>query len=1838
MAIIGSAEVEVRANVRKLGRDITDSFDGLEKQADQIADRMGKSISDSLKKNLDGLTIKVNLDDSILDDIIEVEEQIKSISNQTVKINLDDSDMDKVNTYHGKTLRYDVDLDTTYLDATLARIADQKIDLKVDNKSLKKAKDDVESAISGIPESSRTIPVVPDIDSSARNFLSAKMKEVLADAERVAKKQAVDINLDADTDKIMATLEELRSYELEDLELGITVDDTDLEAVNASIESLRLYNEANAIDLQVEVHIAKALAQLEFLARKRTAEIVPKVNMAALGAAQGVLAGFTGFNIMKEHTEDFIRSLTELDKALPQLATNLALISAAVPVAGFGAGALTMLIGDIAALSGLMVPGAALIAAYSTSMMFLNNAFTKPHKEKFIPEITAQLKDFAEAVAGDFWKVAKPSYTEFAFKTLPALYKASKGLNTGMAGLASNFWDSIGAVLATDRGMNNLTETVGNIEGGMKNLGGAFEPAMQGLLTFVRVGSKYLPDLGTYITDLAEKFDSWMQTMDETGALEDWADAGINALKELGSIIGSTVGIVYSLYQAADAVGFPGLTELADGLSRVNETLKTDAAQGALIRLGTAVKDAFNTIASSLSWVGPLFTKHFDSIVGDTEGVGGVIRVMGDIVGGVLEGIGSALTNTGLVEAFFGLFESMSTAVDEFGPAFTAIGTIMEVTFNFLGSALENITPILTQFFVNLANDAELIKPSFMGMLGVIGEWGPKVMDVVGTVTNAVARWIGNLDPVLALAGVAFLALSPIIGGIGAVLFTLGGYVVTAISKFAEFRLAIQKLATSGGVIGSVFASIQGFFTSLGGALGGLAGRISAAFSGVWVAVSGVFSRMGTAASGVVSRIGGVFAPLGGRIAGVFSGLVGNIGLIFQGLLIEIRTLMGPTLTGIFSKVGGVIGGLTGKLGGLGKGFGGVAAKVATSIPGIGLIISVFITALTVSESLRKAVGTFLANAFKTLAAFVEPLIGPLMSLVGVILDVSTEIGAVLAPAFESIFNILNSLMPIVQLVAKVLGEVLGAAITVLVGAIKAAWAMIKPVLSGAVTFVSSIFNGIADIISGVIDVIVNLVTGDFAGAFESLKGIGDSVLEMLDGAFNGIIEMLVGIFEGGIDAAKESFTAIFDAILGVLDGFGLGEEAQAIIQSLIDGFGEKLDAVVQWLKDLTQKIIDSKGPPANDAVLLKPAGAAIIQSLIDGFISVVQDVITFLTDLTQQILDIVMNIVNSVVGFFQTGWSLLTSVVQTVWNGIVLVIQTVWTTIITVVQFYVNLIVTFVQTGWAFLTTIVQTIWNGIVFVIQTVWTTIITVVQFYINLIVTTVQTGWAFLTTIVQTVWNGIVLVIQTVWTILITVVTTYINLIVTIFQTGWAFLTTIVSTIWNGIVTVISTVLTTIWTIVQTGLALVVSVFTTVWTTAINIVRTVWTAITTVITTVLTTIRTVITTILTGIMTVITTIWNSIKNVTMIVWNALKMLISLALAAVKALITGNFNQFRAIIQAAWNVIRATTSAVWNAIRSAISSVLNTIRSVISSVFNSIRSTISSVMNSIRSTISSVWNAIRSTVSSVVNAVRSAVSSAFNSIRSTISSVMNSVRSTISSVWNSIRSTISSAISSVRSTVSSGFNSIRSAISNAMNSAKSLLMSAWNAMVSTVRSKVSSMMGIVRGIPGQIRGALGNLGSLLTGAGRSIIQGLIDGVSGMIGSLKGKFSSITNMIPDWKGPPDTDAKLLTNAGELIMEGLINGLESKYGAVKNSLQGFTGDLSQTVGTQIGADVGLTTSVRKTALSDAERRLSYRSGSQSMVESNGGVGGEVHLHFYQPMANASEIVTVVNRELGRGV
>ncbi|OFQ23776.1 hypothetical protein HMPREF2946_07260 [Actinomyces sp. HMSC062G12] len=127
------------------------------------------------------------------------------------------------------------------------------------------------------------------------------------------------------------------------------------------------------------------------------------------------------------------------------------------------------------------------------------------------------------------------------------------------------------------------------------------------------------------------------------------------------------------------------------------------------------------------------------------------------------------------------------------------------------------------------------------------------------------------------------------------------------------------------------------------------------------------------------------------------------------------------------------------------------------------------------------------------------------------------------------------------------------------------------------------------------------------------------------------------------------------------------------------------------------------------------------------------------------------------------------------------------------------------------------------------------------------------------------------------------------------------------------------------------------------------------------------------------------------------------------------------------------------------------------------------------------------------------------------------------------------------------------------------------AWEGVKAIFSNAVNAIGALVTGtlrmffvnIPSMIKGVFSGAGSWLVSAGRQIINGLLSGLKAMWGAVQGFFSSLTSMIPSWKGPAQRDARLLRPAGRLIMDGLEEGLQDRYMNVRSTLAGFTEDLA---------------------------------------------------------------------------
>jgi len=126
--------------------------------------------------------------------------------------------------------------------------------------------------------------------------------------------------------------------------------------------------------------------------------------------------------------------------------------------------------------------------------------------------------------------------------------------------------------------------------------------------------------------------------------------------------------------------------------------------------------------------------------------------------------------------------------------------------------------------------------------------------------------------------------------------------------------------------------------------------------------------------------------------------------------------------------------------------------------------------------------------------------------------------------------------------------------------------------------------------------------------------------------------------------------------------------------------------------------------------------------------------------------------------------------------------------------------------------------------------------------------------------------------------------------------------------------------------------------------------------------------------------------------------------------------------------------------------------------------------------------------------------------------------------------------------------------------------IFKAAWNAgkaLAGAIGGYIADSFRKLKNFGSDALHALGNLSSVLREAGKNLIRGLIRGIESMWGAVKSKLSKLTDMLPSWKGPMDTDLKLLEPSGEALMSGLSRGIATGADDVFRQLHSITNGIS---------------------------------------------------------------------------
>lgn len=280
------------------------------------------------------------------------------------------------------------------------------------------------------------------------------------------------------------------------------------------------------------------------------------------------------------------------------------------------------------------------------------------------------------------------------------------------------------------------------------------------------------------------------------------------------------------------------------------------------------------------------------------------------------------------------------------------------------------------------------------------------------------------------------------------------------------------------------------------------------------------------------------------------------------------------------------------------------------------------------------------------------------------------------------------------------------------------------------------------------------------------------------------------------------------------------------------------------------------------------------------------------------------------------------------------------------------------------------------------------------------------------------------------------------------------------------------------------------------------------------------------------------------------------------------------------------------LWNGLWDAVAAILVAAVNILLTLFQTLSSAISAIWEGIKTFLLNIWTAITTAIATAVTAIWTKVTTTFESIKNAIISKFEAAKAGLIAKVEAIKTSLSNAWENIRSGVTSKFEAIKSAIQNGINSA----------------------VDFIKNLPSQA----------LTW-GRDLMANFISGISGKLGDLRNKVSSVASTVKSYigfsepeKGPLSNFHTYAPDMMELFSKGITDNIwmvQDAVTGVGTSVQGgFTdrdytsqlaginnsiGNLAAAGGGTIVIPVNIGGTQIDRLVVDATKRSNFRSGGR---------------------------------------
>lgn len=420
------------------------------------------------------------------------------------------------------------------------------------------------------------------------------------------------------------------------------------------------------------------------------------------------------------------------------------------------------------------------------------------------------------------------------------------------------------------------------------------------------------------------------------------------------------------------------------------------------------------------------------------------------------------------------------------------------------------------------------------------------------------------------------------------------------------------------------------------------------------------------------------------------------------------------------------------------------------------------------------------------------------------------------------------------------------------------------------------------------------------------------------------------------------------------------------------------------------------------------------------------------------------------------------------------------------------------------------------------------------------------------------------------------------------------------------------------------------------------------------------------------------WNGIKGIFEAVWNGMKDWFTNILNVIKGVFDVVLGWFGTSWDACWNGIKSFFEGIWNGIVSFFTGICESIKGIfqavcdfISNVWNIIYTTVSNIVSAfvsfilehfgaffenvrgifqgIHDIITGIWETIKNVVLGIVLLFIDLVTGNFKKLKEDAIGIFNNLKGAAISIWNGIKEAVVNFVKGLVNGVVGFFTSLRDTVSGIWNAIKNFASSVWNGLVTTVTSlagrikdgavnafqnmktsiknKVSQIKDdVVKGFNNAIN-FITSLPSKAIGWGKDFINGLIDGIKGMIGKVGDAVEGVADKIKSFLHFSRPDVGPLREYEEWMpdmVQGLSKSLKKSKPNLLNTVKSMAQDMAGLL--DLSADVDTGKGIGYISAEGFKRAVSKDSanGSSDNKDKPVPVGGNTYI--FNSQAKLSEV------------